>query len=391
MNSLSAPSERPEAPLFSDGLGDRVVAADGATAAERLIVTPHARLVVAEHVVGSAVEQLQFNRERLWQELRVAMPATAGPPRFDHRADVTAMGLVALALILGRPLRAEEYPQRVSALLGAAVARSALGEEQPLPASLRGWVARAVQIDPRNGFASALEAQTAFEEVLFEDSGFVAAPVALETFLSRYITALLEPVVDTSAAKPAVVDTTVVKPAYAEPSSFSAPASAVQVTADIPATKPSRNDMAALKAEFVEALAETPEPDSVQAATAWLPSRVPSEKPAVKKAAAEVSARRTATTDAPAKRVVSAAPPRKSVVTEPGKPAAANPSARVEAPVVKPAAPVATTPIEPPDITELLRSIDASSAPLRIEPSRFDEERMFEPEPAKTRSGGSRR
>src|SRR5207237_567493 len=109
-------------------------------------------------------------------------------------------------------------------------------------------------------------------------------------------------VVDTSAAKPAVVDTTVVKPAYAEPSSFSAPASAVQVTADIPATKPSRNDMAALKAEFVEALAETPEPDSVQAATAWLPSRVPSEKPAVKKAAAEVSARRTATTDAPAQR-----------------------------------------------------------------------------------------
>src|SRR5438874_7940616 len=31
MNSLSAPFERPEAPLFSDGLGDRVVAVDGAT------------------------------------------------------------------------------------------------------------------------------------------------------------------------------------------------------------------------------------------------------------------------------------------------------------------------------------------------------------------------
>ena len=43
-------------------------------APERLIVTPRARVIVVEHVLGSAVEQLQFNRERLWQELRVAVP-----------------------------------------------------------------------------------------------------------------------------------------------------------------------------------------------------------------------------------------------------------------------------------------------------------------------------
>src|SRR3954465_10137499 len=218
MNSMSVPSERPEAPLFSDGLGDRVVAVDGATgdllqilrlrpqllavpsfefalreraarlanfrhayyarvrridrhpgglaivsdhvegvrlsemlrvaharglhldlsaalcllrqlvpslallhenardvahgliAPERLIVTPRARLIVVEHVLGSAVEQLQFKRERLWQELRVAMPAAVGASRFDHRADVTAIGLVALALVLGRPIKANEYP-----------------------------------------------------------------------------------------------------------------------------------------------------------------------------------------------------------------------------------------------------------------------------------------
>ena len=110
--------------------------AHGLIAPERLIVTPRARLVVVEQVLGSAVEQLQFNRERLWQELRVALPSSVGAPRFDHRADVTAIGLVALALVLGRPIRSDEYPHRVGTLLNSARARSAGGEEQALPESL---------------------------------------------------------------------------------------------------------------------------------------------------------------------------------------------------------------------------------------------------------------
>jgi hypothetical protein len=168
--------------------------AHGLIAPERLIVTPHARLVIAEHVLGSAVEQLQYNRERLWQDLRVALPSSAGAPRFDHRADVTAIGLVALALILGRPLRTDEYPHRVSGLLNDARAKSAMGDEQPLPPSLRGWLVRTLQLDARHGFASATEAQAALEDLLAEEPGIVAAPVALETFLSRYIAALLDPV-----------------------------------------------------------------------------------------------------------------------------------------------------------------------------------------------------
>ena len=97
--------------------------AHGLVAPERLIVTPRARLIVVEHVLGSAVEQLQFKRERLWQELRVAVPSSAGAIRFDHRADVTAIGLTALALVLGRPLADDEYPHRAATLLGEARAR----------------------------------------------------------------------------------------------------------------------------------------------------------------------------------------------------------------------------------------------------------------------------
>src|SRR5262245_43407760 len=59
--------------------------AHGLIAPERMIVTPHARLVIVEHVLGSAMEQLQLSRERLWQEFRIALPPSAGRSRFDHR------------------------------------------------------------------------------------------------------------------------------------------------------------------------------------------------------------------------------------------------------------------------------------------------------------------
>lgn len=160
--------------------------AHGALAPERLIVTPQARLVIVEHVLGSAIEQLQFGRERLWSEFRVAMPPCAGLPRCDQRADVAQVGVIALSLVLGRPLRADEFPAKVAELLRGATETSVLGDRQPLAPPLRQWLARALQLDVRAGFQSAREAQVALEELLSEEGGYVAAPVALETFFTRY-------------------------------------------------------------------------------------------------------------------------------------------------------------------------------------------------------------
>ncbi|MBA3887366.1 MAG: PEGA domain-containing protein [Acidobacteria bacterium] len=167
-------------------------AAHGLIAPERIVVTPQGRLVLVEHVLGAAIEQLHYGRDRLWQEFRIAMPATAGLPRFDHRADVAGIGIVALALLLGRPLAHDEYPYQVTALLNQAPARLG-GATQPLSPGLRGWISRALQLEVRRAFASASEAATALEEVLAAEPQYVAAPVALEMFLSRYGTALLEP------------------------------------------------------------------------------------------------------------------------------------------------------------------------------------------------------
>jgi serine/threonine protein kinase len=160
--------------------------AHGALGPERIVVTSHARLVIVDYVLGAALEQLRFSHERYWKEFRIALPRSAGLPRFDHRADVTQIGIVALSLILGRPLKDEEYPARIGEVVASATAMSALGGREPVTPALRSWLARALQIDLRNSFTSALEAQTALDEVLSDDSGYIAAPVALEAFLARY-------------------------------------------------------------------------------------------------------------------------------------------------------------------------------------------------------------
>jgi len=233
--------------------------AHGLIAPERLVITPHARLVIVEHVLGSAIEQLRLTRERLWQDLRVALPSAAGLSRFDQRADVTAVGLVALALVLGRPLRAEEYPHRLGGLLGAARERGAFGDDQPLSPPLRAWLARALQLDPRRPFASAVEALAVFEEVVASGAEYVAAPVALEMFLARYAAALLEP-----AGTPADIVEDVERPAAAVELT-SAPSAPLAVhipppppEQDIAAPPPKLFDLAPHKGPHVHAITEVP-------------------------------------------------------------------------------------------------------------------------------------
>ena len=133
--------------------------AHGAIGAERLVVTPTARLIVVEYVMGSALEQLRFSQERYWRELRIAVPRSAGQARFDHRADVTQLGVVALSLILGRRLQDDEGPSRLGDLVSSAWAVSARGGLEPLPAGLRAWLMCALQLDARNSFESAIDAQ----------------------------------------------------------------------------------------------------------------------------------------------------------------------------------------------------------------------------------------
>ena len=111
--------------------------AHGALAPERIVITPRAELILVDYAVGGALEHLKFTHQRYWKDLRVALPRSAGLPRFDHRVDVMQIGVVALSLILGRLLHDDEYPAKLQELVGSAWAISAAGDLQPLPTGLR--------------------------------------------------------------------------------------------------------------------------------------------------------------------------------------------------------------------------------------------------------------
>ena len=81
------------------------------------MLTGEGQVVILDAVFGQAIERLQFNRRRLWLELGLATPVAAGPARLDVPADVAQASLVAMMIVLGRPLRDNEYPDGVFTLL----------------------------------------------------------------------------------------------------------------------------------------------------------------------------------------------------------------------------------------------------------------------------------
>ena len=156
----------------------------GAIGPERIVVTPQGRLVLVEYVLGSALEQLRYPRAQYWTQLRVPLPGTTGPRSFDPRVDVTQIGAVALALIRGRLLREDEYPDRLVDLVGGAAIRRPIGDAEPISDGLRQWLLRSLQLDPDESFSTAERAQREIDEALASRDK-TAELRALRAFLAR--------------------------------------------------------------------------------------------------------------------------------------------------------------------------------------------------------------
>ena len=153
----------------------------GAVGPERILITPKGRVVVADYVLGPAIERLEFTRPRLWREFRIPLPAGKGAPKLDDKADVMQVGVTALALLLGRPIDLADYPDRVDALVASLSQTHQASGRPPLPAALIGWLRRALLRDPNGKFANVSEARLTLEGVLSKQDAATAGATALKS------------------------------------------------------------------------------------------------------------------------------------------------------------------------------------------------------------------
>lgn len=135
--------------------------AHGAVSPAHIVLASDGSAVLTDSVFGAALESLEWNREKLWREFHVALPAAASLPRFDQRADVTQMGAVVLAIALRRPLRGDEYPRSTVDLVIQATSDLAA----PGMSALRMWLQQTLQLHSRSAYASAVEAERGFAEI----------------------------------------------------------------------------------------------------------------------------------------------------------------------------------------------------------------------------------
>jgi hypothetical protein len=140
--------------------------AHGVLSAERIIVTRDGRLVIVEHVLGSAFELLQLPASRLRSEFRLALPIGDEQVTLDQRLDVIQLGFIALSLLAGERLDPNQYPDEIPLLLETHARVDSLASAQ-----LRLWLEGALQLNRRpfdRPFDTAQDAYEAFEELSHE-------------------------------------------------------------------------------------------------------------------------------------------------------------------------------------------------------------------------------
>ncbi len=141
---------------YGDGIGH------GALTASRIVISPEGHLIIVEHVLAPAFERLQLTPARMYIELGIPQPVTARRGT-DSRTDFFQLGLVALSLLLGRPLSSDEYSSNLGDVLDQAL-RTPDREAPEHFRGLRGWLERALQLNGK-GFPSSAEAMDALRDI----------------------------------------------------------------------------------------------------------------------------------------------------------------------------------------------------------------------------------
>ena len=252
----------------------------GAIGPDRLILTGEGRSVVAEHVLGTVMTQAAeaWGSGRLWRELGVATVTDAALAHDGRRHDVVQLGLLVLALLLGRTIAPQEYPDEVLWLLQQSTETEADGARESLGTGLRDWLERTLSVAGARSYTTLLDSQKALAD-LMQDVRYSPSATAWSAFLSACETALqsMPPPGSVPAAPAAepepVPEASVVSP---EAAADAGPGSAAEMLASWTAeTGQARPAAAAVGNEHVEALPPTAPPAATEEVSAAPPPSPP--------------------------------------------------------------------------------------------------------------------
>jgi hypothetical protein len=162
----------------------------------RIVLTEDGRVIILDAVYGQAIERLQFNRARLWLELGLAAAPTEGPVKLDVTADIAQASLVAMMIVLGRPLRDDEYPDGVGTLLTEVIEIAQIRGSGAFASGLQTFLSRTLPLASQHPHGSAEEAVAEVRHVARE-IGVPRCRAALTAFvgdMNRVLTETREPV-----------------------------------------------------------------------------------------------------------------------------------------------------------------------------------------------------
>ncbi len=124
----------------------------GAIAPSRCVFTPDGRVVLTECGFAAVLQRLNFNRERLWREFSVAVPPAAGPARFEETGDISQAALMAVMLIIGRPMTAADATDVLPEWLAEVIEIAQIRGSMSFAVNLQRFLQRALPLPGRRPY-----------------------------------------------------------------------------------------------------------------------------------------------------------------------------------------------------------------------------------------------
>lgn len=156
----------------------------------RIVLTPESHVVMLDWLYGPIIERLQISRRSLWLDLGVAALANA-TARQSIAADLSQASLTAMMIVLGRPLRKNEYPDGIAPLLGEMSEIAQIRGSSDFASSLETYFRRTLPLADAHPHPNAADAAAEVRQVASE-IGLSRCRAALSAFVEDMTRLLAE-------------------------------------------------------------------------------------------------------------------------------------------------------------------------------------------------------